>query len=446
MISLSRSPGGHPLIWLVALGISAAIVISVGFSTGRTQAQSGYVGPERCRACHGRLSDAWSRTPHSLTAKPRNLPPELLGCEACHGPGALHASSMDRTKIVNPARLPPTGVNAVCGRCHVKGAHARVPDAWSNLEGDVWRRTAHQKKGVSCLACHTGHQASTRLPAGELCASCHDELLGGKGRFAHLPVAQQQCTLCHDPHGTSRRYGLSRDLSATCKQCHDVTTKGSLTAHRGYDVRNSDCTSCHTPHGRNVEAKLIKPVQHAPFGRRQCAACHIKGSAALVKPPPQLCYSCHDQARVIIPQEPVVHLPVARGVCTGCHAAHASTERGLLKDKVSYTCLACHRSVEDEMLRPVAHRPADDGACLTCHRPHTSAQRSLLTAEPVALCASCHGRHARFTHPLGDKARDPAGNPITCSTCHEPHGSSFKYLGRADPRRDLCLRCHRLSK
>jgi len=154
--------------------------------------------------------------------------------------------------------------------------------------------------------------------------------------------------------------------------------------------------------------------------------------------------SCHDRSAVINPKEAVVHYPVAKGFCTGCHAPHAAREPGLLKDTTAYTCFTCHAGIEAQTLKPVSHRPVEDGACLACHRPHTSVQPDLLVTDTVALCASCHARHARFTHPMGEKARDPSGRPITCTTCHAPHGADFKYLGRAEVQRDLCLRCHKV--
>jgi hypothetical protein len=53
-----------------------------------------------------------------------------IGCERCHGPGALHAqqpqvvAGQDRT-IVNPAELEPSLRDAVCEQCHLIG-HRRV--------------------------------------------------------------------------------------------------------------------------------------------------------------------------------------------------------------------------------------------------------------------------------------------------------------------------------
>ena len=48
-----------------------------------------------------------------------------IGCERCHGPGELHATSTAKDDIVNPSRLAPRLREAVCQQCHLQGA-ARV--------------------------------------------------------------------------------------------------------------------------------------------------------------------------------------------------------------------------------------------------------------------------------------------------------------------------------
>lgn len=430
---------------LVAVGVVvfAALIL---LRPHEARAQTGYVGSEKCKTCHGRLSDTWAKNVHARTLVMRDLPADLRGCESCHGPGAVHASTMDKTKILNPAKLAPTRVNAVCAKCHLRGADVRITDPWGGHDNFFWMRSAHQKKGVSCLSCHTGHQAATRQPVAQLCGSCHADISGTAGQYTHFPVAQGRCTLCHDPHGTSRRYGLSADLPKTCQGCHDVSTRASVTAHKGFNVRTSDCMSCHSPHSRDRRTKLVKAQQHVPFARGQCTACHVQASSALLKPQGQLCASCHDMSKVRDPKEAVVHFPVAKEFCIGCHAPHAAREQKLLKDKPAYVCLDCHGTIERETIKPNTHRPVDEGACVTCHRPHTSTQPNLLAREQVSLCATCHGRHTRFTHPLGEKYKDPTGAPITCSTCHALHGANFRYLAQANPQRELCLRCHRITR
>jgi predicted CXXCH cytochrome family protein len=45
---------------------------------------------------------------------------------------------------------------------------------------------------------------------------------------------------------------------------------------------------------------------------------------------------------------------------------------------------------------------------------------------------------------MGIRVEDPT-NPdrfLGCLSCHQPHGTPFRSFLLADPRRDLCVRCH----
>ena len=47
------------------------------------------------------------RTPTKLVDTQKRRGWEGKACESCHGPGAKHAASADKTDILNPAHLPP---------------------------------------------------------------------------------------------------------------------------------------------------------------------------------------------------------------------------------------------------------------------------------------------------------------------------------------------------
>ena len=47
-------------------------------------------------------------------------------------------------------------------------------------------------------------------------------------------------------------------------------------------------------------------------------------------------------------------------------------------------------------------------------------------------------------HPMGEGTLDPTreGQPLTCMSCHNPHGSETAQIMHEDPRSKLCIRCH----
>lgn len=95
-------------------------------------------------------------------------------------------------------------------------------------------------------------------------------------------------------------------------------------------------------------------------------------------------------------------------------------------------------------------------ACEACHlagKTVTQEQSHLLLASQEKLCGKCHQATAQVSHPSGflPRIKLPAGYPVdwkgdlTCSTCHEVHGSN-RGLMRNDRRgRALCVSCHDAS-
>jgi len=82
-------------------------------------------------------------------------------------------------------------------------------------------------------------------------------------------------------------------------------------------------------------------------------------------------------------------------------------------------------------------------------------QHAGLSSRKVAsmdACRSCHKNQATATHPVNVYPKPemiippeyptlPDGR-ITCSSCHENHGSEYEYLSIKESKRDLCVGCH----
>lgn len=98
-----------------------------------------------------------------------------------------------------------------------------------------------------CGACHEGLTGELlKKPQEGLCRGCHPGV-PGDARFAHGPVAVQDCLLCHHYHGSIHPKLLLIEPPALCLQCHDETDLGQGSHHE--NAAQSSCTQCHGGHG-----------------------------------------------------------------------------------------------------------------------------------------------------------------------------------------------------
>lgn len=191
------------------------------------------------------------------------------------------------------------------------------------------------------------------------------------------------------------------NIPPECIGCH----LGELTAEiKDTSLRSSqsaECSSCH--------ADIFKDKwQHLPVGKLQCRACHETDSSKGVLTIPtgkieKLCYDCHTNFETLINNGTYIHGPVGSGDCTICHDPHGSGEQYLLWAEINELCIACHVSFKGEK-----------------------------KGHPVP------------NHPLeGNNDPRRKGFPFSCTSCHNPHGSKYKYLLIGDDRGGrICTMCH----
>jgi len=229
---------------------------------------------------------------------------------------------------------------------------------------------------VGAMECNICHQATSKQikkhinrpksfvdfqsPTGEknICVMCHDNKW--KGKYIHEPVADGDCTGCHNPHGGPNRFFIqSKKESDTCFQCHENNKTVKKFLHG--PVSAGECTSCHTPHASNYKFQLKKNTD-------------------------EICYNCHTDKK-IWQKYPVKHMPFVRG-CTKCHDAHNSDVKMQLKAKSEKElCLKCHSKIKkhEKIVKEIKsskypHRPVFKGKCGKCHNPHATKFDNLLRA------------------------------------------------------------------
>ena len=291
-------------------------------------AGGGFVGAERCRACHGSEFREFGKTQHAAIAPAK--PDAVTGCEMCHGPGKAHADAEEgahgddaltaaATKLIFGFHENPKKNAERCMQCHK-----------TSKEQAGFEQSPHMRHGVVCSDCHSMHLVTAagnpkranitnaqaaffsvpqlpeenrwlhnsllRKSQPELCSQCHTNILAQFALPTHhrVPEGAIKCTDCHNTHGTSNRATLRQTGWETCTQCH-IEKRGPFVFEHSA-VKVEGCTACHTPHGSVNRNLLIRREE-----RFLCLQCHVDPFAANV-PHGRLSFQ-------------------TRGDCTRCHSS-----------------------------------------------------------------------------------------------------------------------------
>ena len=239
---------------------------------------------------------------------------------------------------------------------------------------------------------------------------CHEDMGGQK--YVHGPAAGGTCIACHNPHGSSNKYHVSRSGTAICLICHEDKVAELEQEHVHGVITMSGCTDCHDSHESPNKFQLQASTTR------------------------ELCFTCHDDEKV---KQKYVHGPVAAGDCNTCHNPHASPNKYQLVELGNDLCFLCHEIIQDETTRPNVHKPVKE-ACTNCHDPHASAHKKQLKKSKGALCFDCHQEIQDSVETVAVQHRPVAEKD--CVKCHTPHGSDYKKLIRA-PLKQLCFTCHK---
>jgi DmsE family decaheme c-type cytochrome len=224
-------------------------------------------------------------------------------------------------------------------------------------------------------------------------------------------------------------------------------------------VGSDACMGCHAPVAQEFGHTLMGKIAKVKKGTMECEYCHGPGSAHVkagggrgvggiisfrkedksrtAAENNAICLGCHDKGDHSLwqgsPHE-------TRGVaCTNCHTVmkNVSRKHQLKTAFEPDTCFQCHKNKRAEMWR-TAHMPVREGkmTCTSCHNPHGSFSEALL--REVTTNDNCYKCHAEKRGPFLFEHAPVREN---CLNCHDPHGSINDFLLKISRPR-LCQQCH----
>ena len=238
-------------------------------------------------------------------------------------------------------------------------------------------------------------------------------------------VGNEMCVACHGDQ--ERRFK------------HTVMGKIMANPRTPWEARG--CESCHGPGKAHVEAGGSKETIPIRFGKDSsnsideqnsvCLECHSRANQLFWKGSPHesramACVDCHQ-----VKQE------LARTLSSETRYEAPLTENTGVKKPQPELCLTCHPMRRAQLQRS-SHMPFREGGvtCTSCHNPHGSPNpKQLWQSTSNENCLACHAeRRGPFLweHPAVAE---------NCMSCHEAHGSSNPQLLKVRMPR-VCETCH----
>jgi predicted CXXCH cytochrome family protein len=234
--------------------------------------------------------------------------------------------------------------------------------------------------------------------------------------------------------------------SEACADCHEEvvesfknTIHGRIAAFETKpSMEVSGCEACHGPGSKHIDEEdptyIINPAKLEPVqASATCARCHTDGETMDWRGSE---HALNDVS------------------CVKCHTTHGQKDKVASRDRLGYRhkhvkdtllvkpepelCFTCHKDIMAKTNYP-NHHPVKEGkmTCSECHNPHGSAVEPLLRTDERKneLCLHCHARYqGPFTFEHTPVVED-------CTICHEPHGAvADNLLKQNEPF--LCLQCH----
>lgn len=249
-------------------------------------------------------------------------------------------------------------------------------------------------------------------------------------------------------------------LTPESAQAKGLDATHSAVAIDGAKISPDACATCHED---EVDSYMNTTHAHSWSANMNCAECHgdatkhietegAKGTIVSMKnlssnEASAMCVKCHEQTGEQSHTQLSEHFRAGVG-CTDCHSVHPTGEHkaemtsagksAMLKAKQTELCLSCHDAASADFNK-ATHPRMKEGVmdCSSCHNPHGTTFDHQLRADAKTLCTSCHqDKKGPFVYEHN------AGAMEDCMACHESHGSGARNMLKDRDPRTLCISCH----
>jgi hypothetical protein len=429
-----------------------------------------------CAGCHATGLSAVRLNPNGEFVAEHEEPG--VGCESCHGPGALHVINSggrelpDRA-IVNPARLTAAEQRDICMSCHTRGKSVGeaggqaldypwradsapfvpgqllsealvIATSFSDRVHDLQGSALHM--GQACQICHTGHNTTNR----SLVRMTVDTPSSGSRDVVF--------TARSGPPGSGGLLGDATDGQFTdiCEVCHTGTRYFRNDGSQPDADHNNGaaCTDCHE-HSRGFGG-----VESG--GGVRCDLCHLDLASAMGDTSPLFRHTLDDSGATYPTDTSTLN-------CLSCHADHdlfgPDDRAANLRTDIAQVPTAASGTASTDF-----RDAGSGGICLSCHAATQSSAPAIPYAAPEAeQVAAYAGNMMAYVIPSDFRGGGEATFFADCSKCHNDdldpkssvggqggafrfglHGSTrsgmlsaLGFSGSVDPlEEEFCYRCH----
>jgi tetratricopeptide (TPR) repeat protein len=183
-----------------------------------------------------------------------------IGCERCHGPGALHVASRENAEpvpglfddtIVNPRHVSHALREAVCQQCHLEG------------DGHVVRRERaldEYRPGLPQEAFLTVFVLSGEHGLNRQAVNHVQQMHSSRCFQKSTGAGKLDCISCHDPHARVKPEERQAFYRSRCLKCHENRGCSLLAAERRRAANN--CIACHMPPVANSDVAHNASTDH----------------------------------------------------------------------------------------------------------------------------------------------------------------------------------------